>query len=165
MDADEIAIEQEKLRLDERRVRVEERKAKQGFLTRVGVVIPLAVALLALAGNVWSEHRAREDRIQAARDAFELKVADLVMDTTGPFETRGRANAMKQLFPKRLGADFASSFDPEQASDRKKFERDQRVAAKKELLKLLAEHPDDRDQILSTWRQLFPADEWAKGIS
>jgi hypothetical protein len=86
------------------------------------------------------------------------------MDTRGPFETKGRANALKQLFPDRLDEDFDSHFDPEQATDRKTFERDQRVASKKELVNLLAEHPEARKQILLTWQRLFPADDWAKNL-
>jgi transcriptional regulator of met regulon len=164
MDADQIAIEEKKMRLDERRVEMEERKTRQTFWARLGVVVPLAVALLALAGNFWSEHNKREEQIQQAKDAFELKVADLVMNTKSPFETQGRATAMKQLFPERLGENFAARFDPEQATDRRKFENDQRVAAKKELLNLIAAHPEAREQIISTWRTLFPADEWAKNL-
>jgi hypothetical protein len=164
MDEDQLRLEQQKMEHEERRVRMEEKKANTDRWTRWGVVVPLAVALLALAGNFWSEHNKREEQTQQAKDAFELKVADLIMNTKTPSETEGRAVAMRQLFPKRLGEDFGAQFHPEQASDRKKFEHDQRIAAKKELIGLIAAHPEAREQIISTWQKLFPADGWAKKL-
>jgi hypothetical protein len=148
MDKDELELEKQRLALEVRRVQAEERMARHSFWTRLGVAVPIVAALIAFGGTLWSQHNERRDKIDLqklqAKDAFELKVVELVMDTTGPFETRARAKAIKQLFPSRLGKGFASRFDPEQASDRKTFERDQRVASKKELLKLLADHPEER---------------------
>lgn len=168
LEEQKLDIEVKKLEHEERRVRVEERKARQGFWTRLGVVVPLLVAGVAFGGTWWSQHQESRDKIELqelqAKDGFELKVVEIVMDTRGPFGTRNRANAIQQLFPDRLREDFASSFDPEQASDRKTYNRDQRVASKKELIALLVAHPDQRDQILRTWRQMFPGDEWARGL-
>lgn len=172
-------LEQRRLDLEERRVKVEERKAEQGFWTRVGIVVPILVGLLAFAGTLlgtWytqhvetnNKHQESLDKIdlqeRQANDAFELKVVELVMNAEGPAGTRNRAKAIKLLFPDHFDPGFADNFNAEQVSDREAFERDQRVAAKKELLKLLVEHPDNRSQILATWQQLFPKDEWAKQI-
>jgi hypothetical protein len=71
---------------------------------------------------------------------------------------------MAQLFPKRLTGGWANAFNPEQATNRASFEHDQIVASKKELLKLMAEHPDARNLILSTWQAMFPADGWAQDL-
>lgn len=164
MDADQLRIEEQRLELDERRVALEERKARHDFWTKLGIVVPIFAAALVFAGNLVVQRLQADDAIDAqkrqAADAFELKVAELIMDSEGPYETRGRAVALSQLFPNRVATDFVKNYDPEQATNRANFERDQRVASKKELIALLAAHPADSAFIVRTWRQLFPADTW-----
>jgi hypothetical protein len=164
LDANELELEKQKLALEERRVVIDERKARQGFWTRVTVLIPIVAALIALGGTALSRHQESRDEIKLqeleAQDAFELKAVELVMSAETAFETLTRAKAVKALFPQRLPDGFAATFDPERNTD---F-RFRIIASKKELLTLLAEHPQQRQQILETWRSLFPGDEWAANL-
>ncbi|HEX6699533.1 MAG TPA: hypothetical protein VF101_02275 [Gaiellaceae bacterium] len=156
-DDDMLAIERAKLELEERRVRVEERKARQSFLTRLSIFIPAIAAVAAVAGSVYLQH-------VKAKDDFELKAAEIVMDATGPYEARARAVALREIFPDRLGDHFGGAFDPEHATNRATFNRDQNVASKKELLNLIAAHPDERSQLIATWKRLFPDDVWIRDL-
>jgi hypothetical protein len=175
MDADQLELERQKVQLEERRVATEERTARHGFWTRLGVVLPLAAALVAFGGSVLVQRLNARDALELqtntaraalalqtkkAVDDFELKVAEILMAAKGPYETRGRAIALRQIFPSRLGDKFAITFNPEDATDRAAFIHDRTVASKKRLLNLLAEHPQDRQQIIETWRRLFPDDVW-----
>ena len=168
MDPMEREIEDRKLALDERRVQIEERQARHGFWTRLVVLVPVVVALMVFAGGIVTQRLNSRDALtlqeEQAQDSFELKVAEIVMDTESAFGARNRAIAVGELFPDRLGATFARSFDPERASNTQARLDNQRVAAKKELLKLIVEHPDERRQVIGTWRQLFPDDEWLRAL-
>jgi flagellar biosynthesis/type III secretory pathway M-ring protein FliF/YscJ len=159
--ADEGNIEHQKLAIDQRRLSLEERKAKAelrwGWLTRLVVLIPVVVALIAFM-------QALKVQNEKAKDDFEVKAAEIVMNADTPAETDGRARALAALFPDRLGPDFASQFDPDKFANRPQFERDQVVAAKKELLDLVAAHPQDRALIIELWRDLFPDDAWVEQI-
>jgi hypothetical protein len=118
----------------------------------------------ALAHQRESASDALAQQRESAQAAFQLKSAEIVMDATGPFQARGRSVALRELFPERLGAEFATTFNPEHATNRKTFERDQIVASKKELLKMISEHPEARTAIVGAWRALFPDDEWAAAL-
>jgi hypothetical protein len=168
MDPMEREIEDRKLALEERRIQIEERQARHGFWTRLGIVLPVLVALLVFAGGIVTQRLNARDALslqeEQAKDDFELKVAEIVMDSESPFGVRNRAIAMGELFPHRLGIKFAHDFDPEHASNTEARLDNQRIAAKKELLKLMVEHPAERRQVVDTWRQLFPDDEWARAL-
>lgn len=168
MNPDEFDLEKQKLALDERRVEVEERQARHGFWTRLAIVIPVIAALLAFGGNLVAQRLQAHDALNLqtakAKDEFEVKVAEIVMNTHGPFEARGRAVALREIFASRLGKEFARNFNPEDATDKGTTTNDAEVASKKELLKLIAEHPGDRQQIIRTWRSLFPGDTWIRPL-
>jgi len=168
MDEQQLDIERRKLALEERRVAVEERQAKQARTTRLSVLIPVVIALVVLGGDVVMQRMNAHDALSLqetqAKDNFELKVAELVMDTKSALGARNRAIAMREIFPNRVGKEFARAFNPEDASSREVRRENQRVEAKKEMLRLLAEHPTARRQIIDTWRRLFPGDEWAQAL-
>jgi hypothetical protein len=160
-DDESLAIERERLEIERRRLSLDEQKSRtesrQQWFTRIGVVVPLLVALLVFWGNVQSDNR------KADAD-FQIKAAEIVMNTQTPTEAYGRARALKALFPDRLPPNFAQGFDPEKFSDRSSFENGQRVASKKELIGLIAAQPEQRDLIIKLWKELFPGDTWIDEI-
>jgi hypothetical protein len=117
--------------------------------TALTIIIPVLVAAATLGVGIYTQN-------QQARRTFELKVAELVMVDISPWGARNRARALKALFADTLPADFAADFNP---SD---FVGHQ--SSKRELLKMIAENPGAKDIIVSSWRQLFPDDEWAKDL-
>lgn len=161
-------LEQRKIDLEERRVAIEERKARHAFWTRFGIVVPIVAALIAFGADLDVQRRNAKDALalqeRKAKADFELKVAELVMNTHGPFESRGRAVALREIFADHLGKQFGSNFNPEDATNKEAATHDAVVSSKKELLQLIAEHPARRRQLVHTWEKLFPDDRWARAL-
>jgi flagellar biosynthesis/type III secretory pathway M-ring protein FliF/YscJ len=110
---------------------------------------------------VWSQKRTAELQLevqrQAAQAQFEIKAAELAMNTDSPDVTRGKSLALAQLFPGRLPAGFAKQFDAQVFGV-------EETSSKKELIRLLAEKPQQRARIIKDWLQLFPEDQWANNL-
>jgi hypothetical protein len=98
------------------------------------------------------------DRSQARKD-FELNAAELVMAEKKPIGTFNKARALKALFGDRLPSDFAENFKPAEF-EAPGYRRDAIVASKKELITLLADHPEHRRVIVRIWSHAFPDDDW-----
>lgn len=157
-------LDQERLALERRKVELDERRERADRYMRMGIVIPVAVAVLTLAGTMISARVEARSNLELqhakARDDFRVRAAEIVMDTSTPAEAQGRALALAALFPEQLGNDFAAQYDVRRYTDPDEFQRDQRVASKKELLNILIEHPGRQSEILALWRAFFPGDDW-----
>jgi len=179
-----LAQEQAKLQLDRERFEHEKALAEERFgheqkldqsktsqekrrtwITAGSIFIPLLIAALTFANASFTQERQAEDQLalqaQQAQAEFELKAADIVMASDSAAGTYNKARAMRALFPNRLPLDFAGSFNP---SDYTSSNEAGVVQSKKELLNLLADHPSERQQIIDTWKYLFPDDEWVKDL-
>jgi hypothetical protein len=148
--------------LDKSKTSEEKRRT---WLTAGSIFIPLLIAALTFANASFTQDRQAEDQLalqaQQAQAEFELKAADIVMASDSAAGTYNKARAMRALFPNRLPLDFADSFNP---SDFTSSNEAGVVQSKKELLNLLADHPSERQQIIDTWKYLFPDDEWVKDL-
>jgi hypothetical protein len=147
-------IEREKLKLERDRFAFEQEKFRETQKTEkfkaLMLFIPLLAAILTIAYSSYSSN-------QEAKNNFELKAAEIVMNANGPLVTYHKAIAMKYLFNDSLPDDFAASFNP---ADRK-FGGPDYIDSKKELLKLIVENPQfDRNDTIELWCDLFPGDEW-----
>lgn len=91
-------LERDKLELEKRKLRVEWAKA-------VGSWIPLLAILATVALGVWELR-------EKSRADFELKAAEIVLNASSPIASANKAYALKKIFPERLPANFAESFDP-----------------------------------------------------
>jgi hypothetical protein len=87
-----------------------------------------------------------------SRTAFEIKAVELVMQSPTPWVAKKRLEVMGRMFPNRLGR-LTSSFDLEI------FPGIRLHDMKIELIRLLAENPDQRSFILDEWKKQFPGDE------
>lgn len=136
----EFAIEQ---------VRAERLK---GWLTAASILVSAMAAITAYLGT-------RQSQREQATDAFQLKVAEIVMAARTPWEAKGHANALAACFPDRVRTKMADSFDPESQG----WGRESR----RELLAVLAAQSDSqqkRKAILNTYKALFPGDKWANDV-
>ncbi len=125
--------------------------------------MPLAIAAGSLGFCVWSPNRratlARLARQKEAESAFQLEAAEIIMDTDGPRQAQNRARALRKFFPKRLPEDLAQGFVPEEFGIVTQLDE-----GKKELLRLIAEHPAAKQQILELWAVMFQGDPWLKHV-
>lgn len=154
VEREKLEIERRKLDIDQERLRVERFRA---WWTGVSIFVPVIVAAASVVIAVWSQR-------EAARSSFEIKAAEIVMSTDNPYTTHGKAAALAMLFPDRLPANFAKSFDPETFTGALPIDEAE-FNAKKELLKLLIDRRDaDRRKLLADWKQLFPEDKWVDGL-
>jgi flagellar biosynthesis/type III secretory pathway M-ring protein FliF/YscJ len=130
----------------------------------VSIFVPLTVAAVTFASASCNQKEQAEAQLklqeEQANNQFELKAAEIVMTSDNPKITYNKARAMRALFPGHFPPDFAATFNPDEFSSNEAGI----IQSKKELLNLLAEHPDQRKQIIDTWKQLFPEDEWVKEL-
>lgn len=151
MDDAQLALEKEKLR-------VERFKA---WWTGISVLVSVLIGASTIAVGMWSQKRTAELQLevqrQAAQAQFAIKAAELAMSADSPDIARGKSLALAQLFPGWLPAGFAQQFDAQVFGS-------EEAPAKKELIKLLADRPQQRARIIKDWLALFPADEWANNL-
>ena len=138
-----------------RRSRVDDGDARRTRLTVAAIAAPLAVIALVLVAGAFNE------REQDERD-FQLRAAQAVMNERGDVTPASRARALKALFGDRLPDDFADHFAPDTYGNADV--EAQIVRSKKDLMQLLADHPRERAQIIDTWKQVFPGDNWVDNL-
>ncbi len=133
---------------EEAQIRVERLKA---WLTAGTIVASVLAATLAYSS-------AQRVQSQQARDAFQLKVAEIVMSSRNAFDAQGKANALSAFFPDKVPANMPQKIDPKTQS--------WGHAGRSELLTLLAAHPDPnyRKVTLKTYKALFPENTFANDV-
>jgi hypothetical protein len=141
MDDRQEAIEREKLKIER----------FKAWWTGISVVVSVAIGAGTLLFDVWSQNRTAELQ-------FELKAAEIALNTDNPAITKKKSVVLGQLFPNRLPPEFSKGFDPILVLEEDKVHGSD---DKKMLIRLLAERPQQRAQILSDWKQLFPSDQWS----
>jgi hypothetical protein len=136
-----------RLRLDsEKYLRDYDLEKQKALWATVSVSIPLLLAVLAYLFQVYA--RKRDEALQ-----FELKAAEIVMNARDANEARKKAQAMTQMFPHRLPALETALVK----SEKEPFPYfGPAVEVREELLKVLAEHPESRREIIRAWQIMFP---------
>lgn len=166
LDLERAKFEFEKVKykdeLDQKR-----RDSQNDLIKTVVAALSLGVPFLIAVIGVWAESRNRRRNDIAERDSrekneklqFQLKAAEIALDVRNSGEIQPKAAALAQLFPDRLPQNFAKNLDPETI----RF-GPPTTDAKMELLKLLAQYPNERGAILRIWSHMFPADvgKWNK---
>lgn len=156
LDEKKLALEDRKLALDRERLdfdkykyeRDQELEKRKVYVTGLSVAVPLLAAVLAYMVQVWV--RKRDETLQ-----FQLKAAEIVMDSRDTNEAMRKGEMLTKLFPKRLDTlkqalqkDTFPYFGP--SNERRE-----------ELLRILAQYPESRKDILAAWEMLFPWDSSA----
>jgi hypothetical protein len=163
IDQQKLALERDKLELERAKLAAEIRdKERSLYVSWIQVLI----AVLAIGTPIWLAYiqsrtetkRRREDEVLQ----FQLKAAEIALDTTESSLAVGKAAALKALFPDRLPDGFASSLDQKNISFGPG--REMRL----QFLKILAEHPDNREFLADVWGIMWPGDgsipDWRKEL-
>ena len=124
LEREKLKMERERLELECKKVELERIKI---WWTGVSIFIPLCIAAVTISFSAWSmtqqsklqlEIQTQQVKTQSdiqdkqARSQFELKAAEIAMNSQTPFEAQTKAKAMANIFPDRLPTSFAESFDP-----------------------------------------------------
>jgi hypothetical protein len=125
-------------------------KRRELWVSSAAVAVPLLLAVATLRVGVLSQR-------SAARVELQLKAVEIVMNAEGPYAARARARALVRLFGRELGPllDTVSTLDEIGAPGRER---------RLEILRLLAEHPQDCARILETVDVLFPQTEFVNEL-
>ena len=147
-------IEGRKLDFEIQRLSQEKDKARRTTRVQIArilsIFVPLVIAGITFYQNVQSQK-------EQAELNFELKAAEIVLNESNPMATFNKAKALAALFPRRFSAEFASSFNPDNYGGP---DSDNIIT----LLKMIAEHPDQKKAILKNWKSVLPGDNWADSI-
>jgi hypothetical protein len=137
---------------EEIKLALEKGKAKW---TALSIIASVFLGSLAIVSSAYLQYA-------TARTQFELKAAELTLQTNDPVVTRTKVDEFAALFPGRLPTDWKSaSFDP-----RNFFSESDDL--KNDVAKLLVEHPDRRDDIFLIYGTLFqegPTQTFLKRLS
>jgi hypothetical protein len=152
LDLQRFAFEKERQRkehdIEEKKLTLERHKAKWSTIT-VLVTAGSILASVSVAGLTIVESQRLQK--QAADTQFELKAADLVLNSDDPEVNQNKAARFQELFPNRVPQKWAATFDWRKYAE----END---AMKAELIKLLSEHPEQKNQVIDLYKRLFRDD-------
>jgi hypothetical protein len=143
-------LEAKKLAVERKKLAVERKKAKWTFFSVVGSVV---VACLTIIGSGLLQYL-------SARTQFELKAADLLLQTNDPDVTAIKAQEFDFLFHDNMSANWENA--------RKSFKAKQFYTEsydlKSQIAKLLIEHPKQRVQIARVYWNLLDNDDPTKAF-
>lgn len=119
--SENTSLEERKLEIEEKKLELEKEKISlerlNAWTTRSSVVISILIAALTVSFGVWSQHKQVMTQLaiqdKQAKSQFEIKAAEIVMNTDIPGVTYNKAKALLALFPEMLPPNFAESFNPD----------------------------------------------------
>jgi hypothetical protein len=111
---------------------------------------------------------------QTAQISFETKLLEMALQAPTPRTAISRAKTFAETL-NNLGymppKDFGQKLQAYEAA-LKRFrnttsdpDEDRTVETKMQMIKLIAEHPDHKQEIVNTWRVLFPGDDWVSSLA
>lgn len=145
-----LALDRERLDLDRERLRSENAR---GVWTEVVSGIPFLIGLGTVIYGVWSVKRT----VQAQT---VTKLAELALEGHVPDAVVGRAKLLSGLFKDTLPPDFETTLEEFQASRLKtNTAPPEFITIRTGFVRLLAEFPNQREQILHDLLVYFPGDK------
>ena len=164
IDEGKLLVEQGKLKVAEETLALEREKhncqsglQNKTLLTTAGSIIVSTV--VAVAGLLYNAQLQRDIEHRKASDDFKLNAAQIVMNSNGVQATREKSKVLQTLFPRELGKEFGDALPAAPEPGKPYLVGD--AEPKELLIKLLAEHPAQRDQIIKDWLAVF-TDEWPR---
>ncbi|HEX9927136.1 MAG TPA: hypothetical protein VGB02_01205 [Pyrinomonadaceae bacterium] len=173
VERERLEFEKNKYELDrvreDRKLQIEESK---NFWSSLATWVPLVVGLLTIIAGFYSqykqaklqydlkeaENKANFELKEAENKAdFELKAAEIAFSGTTPLAIFKRGKILKEIFSKRLPDNFLDNFKPEEKepSEEKKF-----------FYESLIKYPQQKEEIIMIWFQLFPGDfNWLRRVA
>jgi hypothetical protein len=134
--------------IEQKKLDLEKRKAKWTAIS-VFVTALSILGSVTVAGFTILESQRLQN--QAAETQFALKAADLVLQSDDPEVNENKKIRFEQLFPDRVPPMWANNFDWRKYA----VESDE---MKREVAKLLTEHPAQAPQIIALYKTLFTDD-------
>ena len=112
--------------------------------------IPILVGLLALAGAVWNTRK-------TAQAQAMTKAAELALQGEGPDEVLNRARLLGQFYGSLLPGNFVKRVTTIHADDVGRIVTQAPWTSdfQKEIIALLAQYPEQREQILADYKSVF----------
>jgi hypothetical protein len=152
IEREKLELEREKLDFEKQKFNVERSKLRWNW----SVIVTILAALATVAAATITARFGIESQNEQAKSQFEIKAAEIVLQTRSPEEASDKAKALKSLFPNRLPENFAESFDPTKLAS---YSPDI-ISEKLELLKLLeGKKAPEMKRIVELWTILYPEDQ------
>ncbi|MBS1786549.1 MAG: hypothetical protein JST85_02435 [Acidobacteria bacterium] len=135
------------IEIKNRAIEVEERKV---WTSALATSVPILVALFALIGTIVAAKKTLVAN-------FTAKAAELALQGEGPEEVINRAKLLARLYKNLLPKDFVERVQELEANQigRIVTQAPWTSELKKEVIELLAEHPDQREQIIADYQSVY----------
>jgi len=144
-----LQLEHQKYELECQKHELEKRKSR--WPTNP-IVVATVVAVAGFLANAFLEN-------WKASNEFKLKAAEIVMNSSGVDATKERADALQKLFPDQLRENFGNALRLNKTTQPENPDLAGDPAPKEALIRLLAEHPTQREQIIKDYSAVF-TDKW-----
>lgn len=118
--------------------------------TGMSILGSVTIAAASILGTAYLQN-------EAAKTQFALKAAEIVLHSDDPEVNANKAIRFQNLFPNRMPAAWGAKFDWTKYAD----ENDD---MKREVAKLVIEHPERKNQIIETYEVLFDEDTTVKSF-
>ncbi|MFN2456159.1 MAG: hypothetical protein ABR577_18295 [Pyrinomonadaceae bacterium] len=154
----QLELQKQQPEIELEKLRVERSKA---IWTGLATMVPILIAFSTLWYTARSQNR--QERLQRElqeyqmRIQFRIKAAELAMSATRPSAALARARMLQAMFPDDLPKGFAESIDAGKYSGTS-------PETKRELLKLVVEDLEHKEEIIHLWKALFPRDSWVDDL-
>ena len=126
----------------------------KSVLTAASIALPLLVGFYAIHRQVKTAFEIKEVE---AKNSFELKAAEILLNSKTPGHLHNKAKVLLKLFPKApLPVEFTelvNTFNPNEFAGPS-------IEWKVEFFKTVAANYAQKENIVKLWRQLFPGDQW-----
>jgi hypothetical protein len=126
----------------------------KSLLTAASIAVPLLIGFYAIHRQVKTAFELKEVE---AKNSFELKAAEILLNSKTPGQLHNKAKVLLKLFPKApLPSEFTElvkSFNPNEFTGPS-------IEWKVEFFKIVVANYDRKESIIELWRQVFPGDEW-----
>jgi len=137
-----LTLQMEANRIESQKLELEKRKLRWTVLS---LFVPLLIAASSVAYAVWNN-------AQQARIDFQIKAAEIVMETQSPGGAVNRARFLATLFPDYLPADFAAGL---QATDFTGGLSDEAIQIRSLLFNALADRAESGADVTQLWQTIF----------
>lgn len=138
---------------------LENRKIRLEWCKTILIALPLFVGLYSIHKQIKTAFAIKEVE---ARNSFELKTAEILLNSRTPGHLHLKAKALIRLFPQApLPANFAqlvNAFNPDEFFG-------PGAEWKLELFKALAQGSSKKEELVTLWKEIFPEDKWIERLS
>lgn len=172
--------------IEERKLELEREKARaETWTARLTAIAVFLTALVSAGTFLYSNYQHRENieaelerqsreitaeiaaQEKQAEIDFALAAVDIVMSTNNITETSTKVEIIRDLFSEWLPEGNIGTLRRNgyySLEERGVAERAADQRAKNDLMLLLIEHPEQRQEIMSYWNLFFPGEDWLRDI-